>query len=484
VAIHAGDVPDYAIVVNNSPLTTFAGQSSAAFSGALTAYLSYNSAVTLSCTAGSTGFPATCVPPNPVTPLASGTPFSVVVGGTVGDYSFNIHGVGADSFHIAHDAAIVLHVVDFGLGAPSASGVSSAQGNTSNAVTLVVSASGAFSGTVNLSCGGLISGAACSFSPLANVTPTAGSPVSVSLTVSVPQNATVGRSSFTVSATTVGAPSAKTQSVGLTVTAFSFAIADDSGAQTVSAGQAATYSIALTPMTGIPFPSAVQLSCASADLPFGAACSFTPSQVSAGQSGVQTVSLKITTLGPGLAGQTRIASRTCSAMAVVFWVGIAGFAFGGSVYRPRRKKISLYVLTAVMFAACLLILASCGGSSPSGVGGGGNTVAISVSPTSASLFPSQTQQFTSTVIGSTNTGATWTVSGGGSVSSAGLFTAPASITSSGTATVTATSQADSTKSQTATVTLNPQTLSGTYLIHINAVSGSVTETTTAGLTVQ
>ena len=77
-------------------------------------------------------------------------------------------------------------------------------------------------------------------------------------------------------------------------------------------------------------------------------------------------------------------------------------------------------------------------------------VAITVSPTSASLLTGGTQQFTATVTGSSNTTVTWSATGG-SLSSGGLYTAPSSA---GTFTVTATSMADSTKSASATVTVS------------------------------
>src|SRR6478672_3134225 len=85
-------------------------------------------------------------------------------------------------------------------------------------------------------------------------------------------------------------------------------------------------------------------------------------------------------------------------------------------------------------------------------------VSVGISPTSASLAIGGTQQFTATVTNSSNKGVTWSVDGlnGGSsstgtISSSGLYTAPATP---GTHTVTATSQADSTKSANATVNVS------------------------------
>jgi hypothetical protein len=77
-----------------------------------------------------------------------------------------------------------------------------------------------------------------------------------------------------------------------------------------------------------------------------------------------------------------------------------------------------------------------------------SSVAITISPTSASLTTGGTQQFTATVTGSSNTNVTWSVTGG--KISSGLYTAPSTA---GTYTVTATAVADTTKSASATVTV-------------------------------
>lgn len=84
-------------------------------------------------------------------------------------------------------------------------------------------------------------------------------------------------------------------------------------------------------------------------------------------------------------------------------------------------------------------------------------VAVSVTPTSATLSASQTQQFSATVANSANTAVTWSLSpatGAGTVSASGLYTAPATIGSSQNVTITATSAADPTKSASATITLS------------------------------
>ncbi|MGO9096715.1 MAG: LamG-like jellyroll fold domain-containing protein [Bryobacteraceae bacterium] len=91
-------------------------------------------------------------------------------------------------------------------------------------------------------------------------------------------------------------------------------------------------------------------------------------------------------------------------------------------------------------------------------------VAVSLSPASATLTTSQTQQFTATVTGSSNVAVNWSVALGpgapagalpGTIGASGLYTAPSTIASRHTVIVTAQSQADTTKSASATVTLNP-----------------------------
>lgn len=99
-----------------------------------------------------------------------------------------------------------------------------------------------------------------------------------------------------------------------------------------------------------------------------------------------------------------------------------------------------------------------------GNGGGGNPtpVSVSVSPSSTTVSAGGTQQFSASVTGSSNTSVTWSLSSAvGTISSTGLYTAPASVSSQQTVTVKATSQADTSKSASATITVNPTSGGGT-----------------------
>jgi hypothetical protein len=107
----------------------------------------------------------------------------------------------------------------------------------------------------------------------------------------------------------------------------------------------------------------------------------------------------------------------------------------------------------ILLMAVALITTSCGTVAQAARaenGSGGGNVKVSVSPTSATLFSKQKQQFTATVSGTSDTGVTWSATAG-SVDANGLYTAP-TVTAPTNVVVTATSNADTTKWATATIT--------------------------------
>ena len=98
-------------------------------------------------------------------------------------------------------------------------------------------------------------------------------------------------------------------------------------------------------------------------------------------------------------------------------------------------------------------------------------VALSISPVSASLLTGGTEQFAATVTGSSNTAVNWSASGG-TVSTNGLYSAPATAD---TYTVTATSVADTTKSATASVAVTSSSAgSATLVQHVSCPNGRST----------
>jgi hypothetical protein len=117
--------------------------------------------------------------------------------------------------------------------------------------------------------------------------------------------------------------------------------------------------------------------------------------------------------------------------------------YGGSETSRQANLTSLPTTwwTGSQYSTCAI--------SMFGSAGTPSNVSLTVSPTAASLQAGQQTQFTATVSGTTNTAVTWRASGG-TVTSAGQYTAPSSA---GTYTVTATSAADSSKSASAAVTV-------------------------------
>ncbi|HWX92089.1 MAG TPA: hypothetical protein VNY29_05605 [Terriglobales bacterium] len=271
---------------------------------------------------------------------------------------------------------------------------------------------------------------------------------------------------------------------------FTFTVADTSPTQSVKAGQTASYSLTVTPVGSTTFPSAVSFTCSnwSPSQPAGAACSaVTP--VSTGATGVQTVTLSITTAGLGRTQILPVAKRENVAPFFV-WVSAVGMVIGGFGRKSWAQKKGMVAIGLVVLLGSAIILPACGGSG-GGAGGGGGGISVNVSPKTANPFPTQSQQFRELVNGSTNQQVTWQVSGVtggnstvGTIDTSGLYTAPATVPSPNPVTVSAVSQADGTKSDSAMVTIKTPTPSGTYTVTVSATGGGTTQTTTAVLMVQ
>lgn len=119
-----------------------------------------------------------------------------------------------------------------------------------------------------------------------------------------------------------------------------------------------------------------------------------------------------------------------------------------------RTRTAVAGLT-ISFVTAILAMAGCNGarfpsapSSPSGV--------VTVYPATANAPVGQEIQFTAFLPSQPNTAFTWAVSGGsanGTISSAGVYTAPASVPSPATVTVTATNSAATNETGTAAITI-------------------------------
>lgn len=283
--------PDFQFSLNSKTQTIFPSQL-ATFDGTLIAFNGYNSSVALSCAAGSTAPPSTCTPnPGSVTPTSSGAGFILSAAGSIGDYSFNIHGAGSDSNNVTHDAAVTLHVVDFDITAPSPANTTANRPNSSQPVTIQVTAGGSFSGSVSLSCGALPTGAACSFSPSATVNPTLNRPVTVTLVISTTTSTPTGSSTVIIMPDSSGSPS-KTQNLGLSVTALpDFTVMVNPSSLALTAGQTGQLSGTVGFFNG--YTDAVNLGCVSGTTAPPSTCNISPVSVpSNGSSASFTVNLE------------------------------------------------------------------------------------------------------------------------------------------------------------------------------------------------
>ena len=124
--------------------------------------------------------------------------------------------------------------------------------------------------------------------------------------------------------------------------------------------------------------------------------------------------------------------RTILAGITLHWMG-----------SPKTRRV--YVQTFWVLLTAILFLLPARSSA---------AVTITISPTATNLPANGSQQFTATVTGASDTSVTWTVReglSGGTISNAGLYSAPAVL---GTYHVVATSNAESTQSATATVTMS------------------------------
>jgi hypothetical protein len=268
---------DYRLSISNSPLTASPNQT-VVFNGTATSVNGYANTVTLSCVAGTTAPPSTCtITPSTVTPGPTAS-FTVAVSGAVGDYNFNVQAVGSDPNEITHVVAVALHVVSFGLTAPSPSTVTVPRGTTSAPVAFQVTAAGSFNQSVTVSCNPGIANASCTLTPGGTVYPTSTNPVNMTASVSVPAATATGDYTITIQATTAGAPAALSTAFDLNViTNPDFVLSEPSAFPEVNAGSTGTNGpISIASQDG--FAGTVTLSCPTTYGPNS--CSVSPATVS------------------------------------------------------------------------------------------------------------------------------------------------------------------------------------------------------------
>ncbi len=356
--------PDFELSVSNSLLTIFPGQT-ATLNGTASAFDGYASSVTLSCVAGSTAPPSTClVSPSTLTP-ANKTPFTVTVGGAVGDYSFNVQAAGSDTKNITHQVPVTLHVVNFAMTPPSPATVTVPLGTTSAPISFQITATGSFNQSVTVSCSPAIANSTCVLTPSSTVYPTSTTAANMTASVVVPLGTAPGSYPVTLQATTAGAPATLTTSFTLTVTTSpDFILTEPTAFPEVNVGStgiAGTLSIA----SQDEFSGTVTLSCPTT---FGAgSCSISPTSVS---SFPATVTLTIN--GTSFTAGTYSLSITGSSGSVVHSLvvpfNVGDYAISGTQtlsLAPSGQATANLTLTSLSFYSGM-INATCDASALSG----------------------------------------------------------------------------------------------------------------------
>ncbi len=134
-------------------------------------------------------------------------------------------------------------------------------------------------------------------------------------------------------------------------------------AQTISPGQAATYSLSLNANTGSP-SQPITLSCATSSLPPGASCSFSPAKITPSGKAVpftMTVSVPSGTTASLKSGDLWLATQICFG-----FMPLAGMLFIGGDRRRLRSRWLWLIMACVVLA----MLIGCGGG---GTNGGSTT---------------------------------------------------------------------------------------------------------------
>ena len=259
--------PDFNITVSNPVQTVFPGQT-ATFSGTLTLFYNYNSAITISC-AGTT-LPSTCTGTSIASPQ-NGQSFTVTASNaSIADFNFSIQAVGQDGK--THSVPATLHVADFSLGTPSQSSLTIGH-SASGSVTVPLTPVGTFTGLVTFSCSGLPAGMTCSFPSGSTVS--GASPTSVQVQINVDDTVPLNTYTITIGGTSGGVTHTQTVSVTVQNNPTFFVTNPTPASGSVKAS--ASFSGTVTVTSQDNFSGTVNLACNSDSL---GACTLSASAVS------------------------------------------------------------------------------------------------------------------------------------------------------------------------------------------------------------
>jgi serine protease len=217
-----------------------------------------------------------------------------------------------------------------------------------------------------------------------------------------------------------------------------------------------------------------------------------PTTVSAGQSVALDASRSTAADGHAIniyqwtstGSQTLTIENSTSATATVTapscGYGTLRLAVTDDAGRQDTADVVLSPTSATSTAPTDATLPSCSRSTPA--------IMVAVCPVSAEVQTGKAQAFTATVVGASNTSVTWEVNGVaggnstvGTISTAGVYTAPSNVPASPTVTITAVSDANTSVTATASVTISaPPDSGGGALDVLTLVLGTFVMTIMAG----
>jgi hypothetical protein len=320
----------------------------------------FNANVALSCTGLPTGISCSFNPAS--IPGGSGTSTLTVTTASslspTNSYTVVVSGV---SGSLSHTETLPLLVVP--AGAPefqiSATPPATVAPGSSTTSTVTVTGLNGFSSAVALTCSSG-SGVTCSLNPT-SVTPSGSTNPTSTLTINTTTSVAVG----TYSVTLFGSSEGELLSIGLTLSVqvlppgFTLGAASGSStSQTVSAGQTASFSVAMAPTGG--FTGTVNFTCAITPTVTPAPTCSVPSSVQITGSGTQTVAVQVGTTAPVTTGFVPPASFPTGPMPLIWTLTL--LASGWLLTRNRKRRL---VLTAPVMVLALAFSVGCGGSGSS-----------------------------------------------------------------------------------------------------------------------
>lgn len=273
--------PDYSIAATPSSQTVSQGGSTT-YTTTVSDLNGFSDTVNLSVSGLPTGATASFNPTSINTSGSSTLTVATASTTPAGTYTLTITGATSTLSHTATAMLVVSGPPDFSVTAsPSSQTVT--QGN-STTYTASVGAISGYTGTVNLSVGGLPTGATASFSP----TSVSGSGNSA-LTVSTATTTPTGTYTLTITGTSGGLSHSAT--VTLVIPTPDYSISATPASQTVSQGNSANYTTTIAALNG--FTGAVNLTVSG--LPTGATASFNPTSITASGTSTLTITTASTT---------------------------------------------------------------------------------------------------------------------------------------------------------------------------------------------